>query len=667
MPSNRFTQNRRQWISLALAFPACGIARAQNALKISRGLEGMVDSYLSRVAQQEWERRDSAMAGMQTPGQVKRRQTYIRTKLLEEIGGFPERTPLNAKITGMLDRPDYRVEKLIYESLPHFYVTADVYVPKNAKPPFPAVLGAAGHSALGKAFANYQAMWISLAKRGILVLAYDPPGQGERVEYLDKSTAKRFLPEGGTAEHMMAGVQCLLTGTNIARYFIWDAIRGLDYLLTRPDVDPHRLGVAGNSGGGTQSAYLAALEPRLSAAVSSCYITSWQTLWEGPGPQDSEQVFTGFLKDGLDFPDFLIAFAPKPIQMETATRDFFPIEGARTTYARARRIFKVLGAQNHLGFFEYNDTHGWSLPRRQAAYRWLSRWLLGREDDGNEGELNLETAADLQVTRTGQVLTTFPDATTIQSINAALAARFESERPAPNAHAIDGQIRSRLGIRNQPLRPSVKKVGEIARPGLRIEKIELQSEPGITLPALVFVPSRGGAGKRSVLYLNPAGKGADAGEGGQSEKLCREGVIVLAIDLRGWGESAPLKSKNSGYSIAYQTSMRGILVGKPLPGMQTFDALSAIAYLASRPDADPRHISVYTRGSAAALGIYAALLDARIDAVVSDRSPESYLALTQEKIHSDISGLVVPGVLRDFDLPELIRMLGPRFRISPLA
>jgi len=105
-----------------------------------------------------------------------------------------------------------------------------------------------------------------MAKRGILVLAYDPPGQGERLEYFDTATENRRCPaEARRARH--GGAQGLLTGTNIARWFIWDGIRAVDYLETRPDVDPKRIGVAGNSGGGTQSTYLAAFEPRLAAAA----------------------------------------------------------------------------------------------------------------------------------------------------------------------------------------------------------------------------------------------------------------------------------------------------------------------------------------------------------------------------------------------------------------
>lgn len=642
----------------------CAPLFAQTSLNVTNGLDGMVDNYLSGVAQQLWEQRDKRIAAIQTPEQVKERQAYIHKKLLEEIGGFPEKTPLHARITGTLDHPDYRVEKLIYESMPHFYVTASVYVPKNAKPPVPAVLGVAGHSPDGKAYDHYQPAWISLAKRGILVLAYDPPGQGERVEYLDPATHKPLLPAGGTGEHMMAGLQCLLTGTNIARYFIWDGIRGVDYLLTRNDVNAHKIGVAGNSGGGTQSTYLAAFEPRLAAAAPSCYITSWEKLWSGPGPQDSEQVFANFLRDGLDFSDFLIAFAPKPIQMAVATRDFFPIDGARATYAQARRIFGIMGAAEDMGFFEYNDTHGWSLPRREATYRWFSRSLGDRNDDGKEGDLKLDTAHDLRSTETGQVQTTFTDAETVQTLNAALASKISGKRAPLKRQKLPETVRARLGLTNEMVHPEANRVGEVSRPSVRIEKIEIHPETGITVPALAFVPSRGAAKKKAIVYLNPAGKAADAGEGGEIEKLAAQGAIVLAIDPRGWGESAPAAAKSSGYKKSYQLAMRGILVGKPLPGMQTFDVLNAVAYLGSRPDVDGKHISLHTKGTGTTLGIYAALLNKGIESVVSDDAPQSYLALTREKMHGDIAETIVPGVLRDFDLPDLIKVLGPRFKMA---
>ena len=456
----------------------------------------------------------------------------------------------------------------------------------------------------------------------------------------------------------MAGIQCLLTGTNIARYFIWDGIRAFDYLLTRPDVDPKRVGVAGNSGGGTQSSYMAAFEPRLAAAAPSCYLTSWEKLWSGPGPQDAEQNFVNFLKDGLDFPDFLIAFAPKPIQMATATRDFFPIAGAKATFAEAHRIFEVLDAGPHMGLFEFDDTHGWSKPRREATYRWFARWLQGREDDGREPALKLDSPQELQCTQTGQVATSFADAETVQLAQRG-AGRADGRRAQGAAEYSRIVARPSGGIRAAPRR--ARRPARRARaPGLQNRKNRIQPEPGITVPALAFVPSGKAGRKPAVLYVNRAGKAADGGEGGAIEGLLRQGNIVLALDPRGWVESAPPAGPRGSYTRSYQMAMRAFLVGKSIVGMQTGDVLRAFDWLAARPDVDLKRIAIIGKGNGGVLALYAAALEPRIARVASEKAPVSYLSMVQAGIHAGVIGIVVPGVLRDFDLPDVAASLKPR-------
>jgi cephalosporin-C deacetylase-like acetyl esterase len=598
--------------------------------------DGMVDRYLTAIAQNQLAAREAAIARLRTPADVDARRRYIREKLLEEIGGLPARTPLNARITGTLDRGSYRIEKLIYESLPHYYVTANVYVPAGGRPPYPAMVGTAGHSLDGKADATYQRVWISLARRGFVVLAFDPPGQGERFEYLDPATGKSRLSGGGTGEHIMAGIQCLLTGTNIARYFIWDGMRAVDYLLTRPDVDPRRIAVAGNSGGGTQSSYLAALEDRFSVAAPSCYLTSWKNLWADPGPQDAEQNFAGFLRDGLDFPDFLIAFAPKPIQMSTATRDFFPIAGARATYAEVRSVFGLLNAADHAGYFEFDDTHGWSKPRREATYQWLARWMQERPDDGVEApDLEVLPPKELQSAPTGQVSTSFSDAATVQSLNAALAEELYLKRSAANGRNLAALVRARLGVPAERGAPAAAQQGDT---------VEIQPEPGITLHARIAAPSGGPARKPAVLYVGAAT---------EPDPL----AITLTVEPRGWtGTAAP----PTGYSKPYQTAMRALLVGKTMAGMQTGDIRRAFDYLAARPDVDPRGIRIAGRGAGAVLALYAALLEPRIVTVSCEDMPPSYMELVRMKMHPGVMDLIVPGALRDFDIPDMVAALGER-------
>jgi cephalosporin-C deacetylase-like acetyl esterase len=565
-----------------------------------------LDSQLTAIAKQCWEQRAAAVARIRTPGEVAERQVYIRQKVLDALGGFPaQKTPLNPRITGTLERDGYRVEKLIYESLPRFYVTANLYVPTTGSPPYPAVLGASGHSANGKAMEAYQRVWISLAKRGFVVLAWDPPGQGERYEYFDAERGKpRF---GSTAEHTMAGVQCLLTGSNFARYELWDAVRGLDYLLTRAEVDPKRIGVAGNSGGGTQTAYLQVVEPRLAVAAPSCYITSWEKLWAGQGPQDAEQNFVGFLKDGLDFADFLIAFAPRPLKVLTAIRDFFPIEGARASFAEARRMYEILGTEDRIEFFEYDDPHGWSKPRREATYAWLERWLRPSRPGGPELDFPIEPDANLNCTPTGQVSTSLKGET-VQSLNQALAEQLHAARRPRN---IQGSAKLRALV--------------AARVGV----------PGRSLTRT----ARKGGKSPAVLYLDPDGKGAEI------EALSKAGYVVVAPDV---------------HTSGYRTSMRALLVGRSVLGIRVGEALAAFDSLAARTDVDPSRISVLGKGNGGVLALYVGAFEPRIQKVACEGAVLSYLDVARAKLHQNTIDIVVPGVLRDFDLPDLARLVAPR-------
>ena len=629
------------------------LAPAQDSLAIRPDLAGMVDRYLTRIAEDRWRARDDAMSAIRDPHDVYNRQEYVRQTILREIGGLPERTPLNAQVTGRIERDGYSVEKVVYESQPRYYVTANVYVPGSGPRPLAAVLGTAGHSDLGKAYDVYQRMWIALAKRGFLVLAMDPPGQGERLEYFDAQQGKSRVG-AGVSEHDVAGEQCFLTGVNLARWEIWDGIRGIDYLVSRPDVDPKRLAVIGNSGGGTQSAYLAALDSRLAVAVPSCYITSWRKLWNAPGPQDAEQVFAGFIRDGLDFSDFLLSFAPRPIRMLTAVRDFFPIEGARATYAEAVREFRLIGAGDRVSYFEYDDTHGWSKPRREATAAWLECWLHDRQDDGVEPDFSTIPPRELNCTETGQVATSFRGET-IRSMNRALAERVFAQRKALTASPDELRriVAERLSLSSERGVPHLTPYGSLVRSGYRIEKLTLDTEPGVVVPVLVLVADGAEGRRAATIVLDPRGKTA-AVSSPEVQALVRRGEIVLIPDLRGWGESAAAAT-NAGYSGQWQMSMRALLVGKNMPGMQTYDALRVFDFLAARKDVDPTRISIRGDGNGALIALFSASLEPRLH--LRPSPVRSYMDAVREETPSGLTGVIIDGVLTDFDVSDLTRLV----------
>jgi hypothetical protein len=271
-----------------------------------------------------------------------RLRTELKESLLEMIGGLPtEKTDLHATIAGTITAKGFHIEKLIYQSLPGFYVTALVYVPENGDKVHPAILVPAGHAANGKD--HYQALCQRLALRGYLVISWDPVGQGERSQFWDaKEKKSRYNLICG--EHAVMGNLAYLAGTNLARWEIWDGMRAVDYLLTRSDVDGERIGITGTSGGGFQAALLGALDERIKVVIPSCYITALPMRVENrifaDYDSDPEQDLFGLISNGVDNEGMLLAMYPRAVMVATATLDFFPVQGAHKSYSEVSSFYK---------------------------------------------------------------------------------------------------------------------------------------------------------------------------------------------------------------------------------------------------------------------------------------------------------------------------------------
>ncbi|HKS94501.1 MAG TPA: acetylxylan esterase, partial [Terriglobia bacterium] len=535
------------------------------------------------------------------------------------------------------------------------------------------VLFPLGHEIGGKSNSDWQHVLVSLARRGFVSFTWDPLGQGERSQFYNTDFETSELGETAyTTEHTMLGAQCLLAGDNLARYTIWDGMRALDYLLSRPEVDPTRVACTGNSGGGTHTAYLSALDDRIKVAAPSCYITSWRRLLESIGPQDAEQCLPPFLKDGLDHADFIYAFAPRPYLILSAIRDFFSISGARESFADARRVYAVDGAPDKLQEFEADNTHGYRLPRREAAYNWLSLWLKGHEDHTPEQPVEIESDEALRCTSTGQVSTSL-GGESVYSLNLKRAAQNQPRRAAldsraaaeANRNEMERQVRQLTAFEAPSGRLSVAPFGSVTAKGYTLEKMTYQTEPGITVPALLFIPEGGADKKPAVIYVNERGKAAGWGAGGDIEGLVARGFIVLAIDARGWGETRPPQNPdedNATYRMFgnYPDAMRALLIGRTLVGMRAEDVYRGVGLLASRPEVDAARIYGYGVGAGALVLLHEAVLDRRIAALALDRMLVSYQSVVTHRMHHDVWESVIPGVLKAYDLPDLAAALAPR-------
>ncbi|HOQ60523.1 MAG TPA: acetylxylan esterase, partial [Vicinamibacterales bacterium] len=347
-------------------------------------------------------RRDR-VARLRTASEWRHRQEEIRATLDRIVGPFPERTPLNARVTGIVRKDGYRFEKVVFESMPGFFVTGALFVPDGLTARAPAVLYLCGHSASGFRNAPYLTVILNLVKKGFVVFAMDPVGQGERHQYWDEAQ-KASRVGGPTLEHSYPGAQCFLTGSSLARYMIWDGIRAIDYLAGRPEVDASRLGVTGRSGGGTQSAYIGAMDPRIAAAAPENYITTFRRLLESRGVQDAEQNFTSGMASGIDLPDLLVARAPRPTLLIATTRDMFSIQGAREARDEVARAFEAHGAAESFQMVEDDAPHASTVKNREALYAFFRKALNAPGPSADE-PVELMPFDELNATPTGQLAT----------------------------------------------------------------------------------------------------------------------------------------------------------------------------------------------------------------------------------------------------------------------
>ena len=248
------------------ALPAIGQVKQPSDLQVLEGNQTQVlwNTLIAQSHHLDQERAKQLSKALKSPERLQQHLVDLNKKYRKIIGPFPSRTPLNAQVTGRINGTSYRVEKVLFESLPNHHVTALLYLPPKGNGPWPGILFACGHSANGKAYPAYQTACALLAQNGFVVLNFDPISQGERTQ---QPKAQRY----GTTTHTLLNHGSRLVGRSIVWYSAWDGIRSIDYLLSRSEVDKSKpIGMTGTSGGGTQTTFLMALDDRIGPAAPSC-------------------------------------------------------------------------------------------------------------------------------------------------------------------------------------------------------------------------------------------------------------------------------------------------------------------------------------------------------------------------------------------------------------
>jgi dienelactone hydrolase len=610
------------------------------------------------------------------------RAAELRPRLLRSLGltPFPERTPLNVRGVGRIERPGYLIEKLIFEPRPGLPTPAHLYLPRQIEEPAPAVLYSPGHwMENGKLEPDIQVCCANLARLGCAVMVYDPIGQGERL--------------GDWLDH--GHLEPLLVGITQAGLMVWESLRAIDYLAGRPEVDPGRIGMTGASGGGLNTFFTSTVDERVQVSVPVCFINTFLTVMNVQRDRNWE--------DGVDLcnqvpgimalaemSDICGLFAPKPLCVIAGLRDWmFPIQGVRQVYADIRRIYELLGAPERVHLVEVDAEHSYEQAMRQAAYGWLIRWLKGQGDGGPIPEQACELLpapyhlaqtyiappdlADLALLRRKRYTpdpspglcfaegATPPPGPAITALARQAAASLPPEWDPPGdagawrrqrAHLLE-QIQALLGP--FPERPLVKDrlFNQVLHQGLFAERIVFESEPGIQVPAMFLAPAKWKAYLPAVIYVDEWGKSMGLSNG-MIEALLAAGLAVFAIDVRGTGETA---------ATDFEATGNALMSDRPLFGQRVYDVLRALDCLWRRiyigVQIDKGRIGCVGRGAGGLLALYAAALDERWAATAVWETPASYQSLIVERPGFPPS-IYLFDVLHHFDLPQVMAGVAPR-------
>lgn len=669
--------------------PSRGIAASMSGSRLaplySDQMPDMLIAYLAKKQNDLAAAWAKKRALLKTAADMEARNTFVREKVVEMLRGFPEKNDLNPITVKVIHKDGYRIENVMFQSRPNFWVTGNLYIPTSGTGPFPGIISPCGHYPLARMVPQYQSAYISLVKSGFVVLGYDPIGQGERRQYWNPKTDVTDVGPSPTYEHSMPGQLQLLLGENLTEYRVWDGMRSIDYLLTRSEVDPHRIGCAGHSGGATLTKFISVVDQRVrcAAIIEGGAGDRWPMKvapWQPIGPSDVEQNLFPAALYGIDNIDLQAAIAPRPLL--TAIEHYGPEFDQASEVVRAR--YRQLGAEDKYATAASDDPHAWTPKLRLAATDWFCRQFYNRR--GPTTEANFETVApeDLYCTPDGSIRYS-GKGETIFTLIAKKQANLPPARAVPKNSSersayqeeIREKIRTLLHYRqsSQPLH--VRPVVTTPREGYRIEKVQFLSEPGIYIPAWVYVPNGKTGVLRTILYLNDDGMEVDgmedAGEEasglthGVLDTLARAGNLVIAADVRGIGETSPMHPASDscnpfGQLFDLETGMAYMawFMNQSLLGMRVQDVVRTVDYVNSRHDTDGKNLHVIGKGMAGLWCLYAAALDPRIRSLISVESLLSYRSLTQSDRYLYGADVFVPDVLLHFDLPQVAAAMADR-------
>lgn len=576
------------------------------------------------------------------------RRNELRANLQKAWGTFPETLcELQARKLGEIQRDGYRVEKIIFQTRPGIWMTANAYVPTSAKGPVPAILHVHGHWKGAKQDPVVQQRCIGSVKLGFFVLCVDAFGAGERGtgkalgEYHGEMTAATLFPIG----QPLSGLQ------------VYENMRAVDYLQSRPEVDPNRIGITGASGGGNQTMYAGAFDERFGCVVPTCSVGTYQAYLSAACCMC--EVVPGalrFTEEG----DVLSLAARRGLMVTSATQDAyqFSVGEARKSLARVLTLSKVF-TDVDIKHTVIESPHDYNQAMREAMYGWMTRHLKKTGD----GSPIADPGGQPEVP---EELRCFPgesrpdDYVTIPRYAAAEARQLAQRRaPLKTRDEVEGSRSQKRQALIQLLGglPAATPIQIQVHPGSdgTSETIEFETEAGLRLTSTRDLPQKPGR----IAILLDIDQGAVQAKSSDTAKRLRDGGwSVITPELRATGQFADPRDK-IGNAPDHNTAEWALWIGRPLLGQWVWDVRRTLDAIAERDGSLPHDILITGTGSSAVIALFAAALDERITRVHAINPLATYV--TDEPYRNTRLGLMVPGILRDFgDIADVAALVAPR-------
>jgi len=611
----------------------------------------MMPKFVKESLKPVYEERTEALKQLKTAEDWKKRQNEIRARFEEYFGKFPEKTPLKPRIIDVIDKEKYSIEKLIFESQPEYYCSANFYAPKNRSFPVPGILVTVGHKEDGKSKLMYHELCLGLVLKGYAVLIVDPMGQGERSEYFDAETNTHFL-ERKVDQHHYFGRQAFLADWSLPTLRTWDCIRAVDYLVSRTEVDTSKLAVVGNSGGGQMSLYTAAIDQRIKVCIAAA-----------PGGSCESLLLNG---PALSVLDIYSLVPPRPFRIVVG-REAREADALMPLIEAFKPIYKAYNAPEDIMDMSIVDgLHDIKLPKRVVIYEWFNKWFDKENEGSDEAPLQPEKMESLWSSEEGIMLKTFGGETG-QTLSAKRADQIYN--PEKDLVKLKERVAKRIGLRdfNKHYKITARPLDFFSNEKIEVEKIIIESEKGIDIPTLLMKPKTGESNKTLILHVSDQGKPIEISKPSIPIELVSSGFEVLSIDVRGIGEtnpspSIPLTKYSGSPELQFRRdalALNSLSFKRTMIGMRTLDVLKVIDYIKSRNGLKDKSIVVIGEGLGGLWTLLSASFNPNVDAVVCVGTLPSYKLLVNSQYYNIWNYFWVPGALRDFDIPDLSRLIAP--------